>query len=238
MLTGHGVAADLKLAQHWRAQTVRLANTRVKHRYLDNTFHAQNLAFREAKAKEFAQARYADTIFQCLLAERGPMTEESLISLYQENAELAVKIAAAQPAMEWRLLKDVPTTFERTSPEIETVSSHGLFEKERRLNGRRVLAVVTPVLRKTGTWADFGKDRVMCKGRVIVDDPSKRPPINYWDPGKAKAERKKAREEKRAREEKKAREEKEKAEAEGAESADGKESSPKGKTRKGGKTRT
>ena len=225
----------MELAHHWRAQTVRLANTDINYNGRNGAFHAKNLAIREAKAAEFARAKYADPSFQCLLRESESefdLREKNLISHYQRFAELAVKIAAAQPAMEWLVLKDVPATFERTSHQITTVSGHHLFDKERRLNGHRVLAVVSPALWKTGTWLESGQSSIILKGEVIVEDLEGLPPPHYWTPGEARAKRKKA------KEEKKAKKEKEQAKIEGTGGADEKESSPEGAAKKRVKTRT
>ncbi|PLN76213.1 hypothetical protein BDW42DRAFT_197292 [Aspergillus taichungensis] len=233
--------ADLQLAHHWRAQTVRLANTVINYNRRNGAFGAKHLAIRKAKATEFAQAMYADPTFQCLLRDPSPefnVAENVLIQLYQHFAELAVKISAAQPAMEWLFLKDAPTTFERTSHQITAVSSHHLYDRERRLNGRRVLAIVNPILKRTGTLWNDGRDGIIVKGEVLVEDPKGRSAPHFWFPGEAREKRKKAREEKKARDEKKVREEEETAKVEGTGGVDEQDSSPEGKARKGGQDKT
>lgn len=168
--------ADAQLAHHWRAQTVRLSNATTIYQTRSTDFGRKNRALREAKIKEVVAARLADKNFQCLLkAHEDPdwpdRREIVLFGVYKQGAELAMKIATSQPNLEWQTLEGVPSEFQRSSKKIEPAHIHGLRERESRLNGHPVLAVTQPAFWQTGGWNKLGKDRLIKKAEVLVEDP-------------------------------------------------------------------
>ena len=80
-------------------------------------------------------------------------------------------MATSHPELVWRTLDDLPPLFYRTSNEIEAAHMHGLQDRDSRLNGHRVLAVTRPSFWQAGGWNRYGKDKIIAKANVLVEDP-------------------------------------------------------------------
>lgn len=173
MLTNLYLPVNPYLANHWRAQMIRLCNAKVYCQSSDPTFALKNQAFREAKIRQLASDKFADETFQLLLKDpndaKQPRNRElTLRGIYRVAAELAVGIATAQPGMEWQTLEDISGTFRRPSEKVEAIDEHQLRKRDPSLNGNPILALITPVFCKTNDLATSSKDNVIVKGNALV----------------------------------------------------------------------
>lgn len=132
-------------------------------------------------------------------------------------------MATSQPDLEWRTLEDFPPLFYRNSKEVGAAHIHGLMERELRLDGHRVLAVTEPAFWQVGGWNRDGKDKVILKGSVLVDDPIGLPEDAFSTDEDVRAKRKQ-RQAKRA--------------AKKAEEGDKEKPPPKGKAKKATKKKS
>lgn len=178
---------------------IHLCNAKIPKQRKDPTLVLKNCAFQEAKIKLFVADKFADKNFQLLLKDSDDLTELSdrertFYSVYHRAAELAVGLATAQQGVEWQTLEEIAPTFSYSSKDVETITTHQLNERDLRLNGHQILALTMPVFWRTNEWNRHGKDRVLRKGSVLVDDP-KGPPLCKEDQAaiKRKKENKKAR---------------------------------------------
>ncbi|KAJ5791934.1 Carboxylesterase type B [Penicillium psychrosexuale] len=167
--------AEPQLAHHWRAQTIRLANVRYSTMLMkrDPTFGLANEALMKAKAYQFAAAKLEDKTFRCLLKhEDEDKMKKSLGNVYFQMAKAARDLATSQPLLEWRLLDEIPTEFQLSSKVLEAARIQLLFERESRLNGHEVLAIIQPYFFRTGAWnREGGTPEVRIgKAHVLVED--------------------------------------------------------------------
>lgn len=120
-------------------------------------------------------ARLADKTFQCMLRPEDlgipDQREESFVGLYRGATELAMGIATSQPGLKWKTLGELPSTFYRRLKEISPAHIHALWNNEPRLDGHSVLAVTQPTFWRVDGWNRAGPDHVICKGRVLIEDP-------------------------------------------------------------------
>ncbi|KAJ6024711.1 hypothetical protein N7540_005508 [Penicillium herquei] len=147
------ITVDEQLANHWRAQTSRLANARDTGSCWPprgTELGISNKTLQEEKAKKFAAAMFKDRTFRYLLRE--PIDDEdadlmqgSLGQSYIWMAGLARGIATGQPGLSWKLLDGIPKTFSRGSLQLRVAHLHKLHSRSSRLNGREVLAILSPL---------------------------------------------------------------------------------------------
>ncbi|CAI7630149.1 unnamed protein product [Penicillium glandicola] len=168
--------ADVQLAHHWRAQTTCLAN--VRHNGLftrpDPAFGIANEALQRAKAYRFAAAKLEDKAFRCLVKDEDEDELKcTLGDVYFRMAKLARGLSMSQPFMEWRLLDKIPAEFELRSKVVQAARNHWLGERESRLNGHKVLAILQPYFYRSGGWDRDGgpKEIIIHKAHVFVEDP-------------------------------------------------------------------
>lgn len=192
---------DTQLANHWRAQTVRLSNAKSGWQTKNPTFGQKNKALREARVMRVVRARLADENFQRLLKDPDDPTrpeddaDKVFRFLYKRGAELAMGLATSQPNIQWLTLKDIPRKFHRYSKDFDAAYIHFLSERQSRLDNHPVLALIFPVFWITQEWNRAGKDSILQKGSVLVDDPIG-PPLREIDQPeyeKQKAEKSEAR---------------------------------------------
>lgn len=139
----------------------------------DPTFGLANKDILRAKAYRFAAARLEDKVFRCLLKDEDEdRLKTSLGDLYVSMAEFAKDLATSQPLLEWRLLDEIPTEFDRQSKVIETAHIQGLGARESRLNRRQVIAILQPYFFRTGGWNHEGRtpEMMVSRAQVLVED--------------------------------------------------------------------
>ncbi|KAJ5719760.1 hypothetical protein N7493_007338 [Penicillium malachiteum] len=167
------------LAHHWRAQTVRLANSRsigcLRVRR-DDKLGMSNKALQEKKAHEHAAAMLKDKTFRYLLRE--PKDEQdaedmqsTLAYMYTRMAGLARGITTGQTGLHWKLLDGVPKNFFLSSKDVTVVRHHRLRSSSLALNGREVLAILSPLFFRSGSFdRDHKYDTTAIPAQVIVED--------------------------------------------------------------------
>ncbi|KAJ5715242.1 uncharacterized protein N7483_012423 [Penicillium malachiteum] len=170
---------DEQLANHWRAQTSRLANARDSGSLWpprDPELGLANKALQEEKAKKFAAAMLKDKTFRYLLRELrddedADEMQGSLGLTYICLAGLVRGIATGQPALSWKLLDEIPKTYNRSSEKVEVAHLHGLLSRSSRLNEHEILAIVSPLFIRTGSFHDrIRYDRTVIPAEVLLED--------------------------------------------------------------------
>ncbi|KAJ6191024.1 Carboxylesterase type B [Penicillium mononematosum] len=176
---------ELQHANHWRAQTIRLANMTTQNPATmvrrDTTVGLANEGVIKSKAFQFAATKLEDKVFRCLLKDPDEdKLKTSLGRLYHEMAVLAKNLATSHPSLGWRVLDQIPTKFDSRSKVIEAAFVHDLNEGETRLNQHNVLAIFRPYFFRVGAWDEHGaKEERVCRAHVFVEDPIGRCPNEF-----------------------------------------------------------
>ncbi|KAJ5938907.1 hypothetical protein N7466_002041 [Penicillium verhagenii] len=202
-----------ELAHHWRAQTVRLANTIQLSPYAlegDRAYGVANEEIIKEKAYQLAAAKLNDPAFQCLLQDpTDAKLPDALGDVYHRFAEKARLMSTMHPYITWKTL-DSPENdplrpkFTRSDKTMEPVYMWPLGPRESRLNGREVLAIRFPYVVRGKDWDLLGaKSYLLMKAQVYIDDPIGHPRDSYeeddnpYDPSRKKRIKQVAKEKKK-----------------------------------------